>query len=112
MANTINVKYQSHFKLYILFKDNILFENELIKKNIDYFLDKNQTGSLENFRYFLLDKNRAEIDVLLKKMQIIGSIESLNIIDFKQAKKVYSLYLYAAIISLIIILIVMCIFDK
>ena len=29
MSNTINVKFQEQFKLYVLFQDNIIFEGEL-----------------------------------------------------------------------------------
>lgn len=106
MANSSTVKFNNHFKLYILFKDNIIFESELIKNNIDYFLDNNQVGSLEQLRYFLLDNDRLKIDEILNKESIVASVESLDIIDYKQVKKVQFIYLkVAVIVALLFVLI-------
>ena len=99
MPNTIQVKYQNHFKLYIQFKDNIPFENELINKNLNYYRDEK---SIINFRYFILDEDRQTIDLILKNNNIIGNIESLPIQDFEQEKKIQSIYLKVVIIVIII----------
>lgn len=106
MSNLIQVKYQDHFKLYILFKDNILFESQLLENHIDYFLDTNQVGSQENLRYFLLDKDKEIIESILLKNKIIASIESLSIVDFEQEKKVQYLYLKVALVISIILVLV------
>ncbi|MBP4141692.1 hypothetical protein J3S90_07735 [Flavobacterium sp. P4023] len=53
MSNTINVKFQEHFKLYVLFQDNIIFEGELQRREIDYYYDPEQLFISESIRYFL-----------------------------------------------------------
>lgn len=108
MSNSVKVKFQNHFKLYILFKDKILFENELIKRDIEYYEDfENQPGG-DNVRYFLLDKNREIIDLILKENEIIGSIETLPIMDFRQERKIQYLYLkFAFLVAVIMVLIIL-----
>uniref|UniRef100_UPI0030EE2EF3 hypothetical protein n=1 Tax=uncultured Flavobacterium sp. TaxID=165435 RepID=UPI0030EE2EF3 len=67
--NNIEIKFQEHFKLNILFKDKILFQYLLIENNISYY-----NNDLTNeFLYFLLDKDRAKINELLIKNEIIAS---------------------------------------
>ena len=112
MSNNINVKFQEHFKLYVLFKDNIIFENELLVRKIDYYYDCNQVFSAVNIRYFLLEKDKESIDLLLKENDIVGNIESLGILDFRQEKKVQYLYLKVALIVLVLMMIVFFIYDK
>ncbi len=66
MANSIEVKFQEHFKLNVLFKDYILFENLLLENNIDYYYNINENSDIsDGIRFFLLDKDRIIIDQLL-----------------------------------------------
>jgi len=111
MANTSKVKFNNHFKLYILFKDDIIFENELIKSDIEYFKDLNQVGSQEEIRYFLLDDDKDLINSFLLKNNIVASIESLNIADFQHQKKMQYLYLKIVVVVVIILLLVSLCFD-
>lgn len=103
MANKVEVKYQDHFKLYIEFKDNIIFENELLKNSIDYYRDEE---SITVFRYYLLDKDNIEIDKILQENNIFASNESLQLNDFKTEKKFQLIYLKIIIIVILILLIV------
>ena len=112
MSNTINVKFQEQFKLYVLFQDNIIFEGELQRREIDYYYDPEQLFISESIRYFLLEKDNNEIDLILKQQGIIGSIESLGIQDFRLERKVQYLYFKIAIVFLIIISMVSFILDK
>ncbi|MEG0851635.1 MAG: hypothetical protein RSH24_17340, partial [Flavobacterium sp.] len=63
MSNSIDIKFQNHFKLYVLLKDKIIFESELNKSNIKYYIDiETQALSDNGIRYFLLDKDQEGID--------------------------------------------------
>jgi hypothetical protein len=102
MNNSAEILSKDHYKLFILFRDNIVFESKLIEYNIDYFVDLNQSGSLEQIRYFLLVKDIEVVDDILKENSIIGTIETLNIIDFEVAKKVYALFLKTILIVVLL----------
>ena len=41
-TDTFSIKYQEHFKLWVELKDKIVFESELIKKDIPFHIDENQ----------------------------------------------------------------------
>lgn len=103
MPNNIYVLNENNFKLYIQFKDNIIFENELINRGIHYYRDGK---SITDFRYFFLSKDSESIDLILKKNNIIANIESLPIQEFNQAKKVQLIYLKVAIIVIILLFLI------
>lgn len=111
MANISDIKFHNHFKLYILFKDDIIFEDQLIKSHIDYFKDLHQVGSQEEIRYFLLDDDKDLVNLILSKNNIIASTESLNISDFQHQKKIQHLYLKIVVVVVIILLLVSLLFD-
>lgn len=100
MGNNSKVKYQEHYKLIIPFKDDIIFETELMNQNIDYFKDEK---SIVNFRYFFLNNDKVNIDLILRKKEIIASIETLPIHEYKEEKKIQKFYLKIVIIVLIIL---------
>ena len=112
MSKNINVKFQEHLKLYVLFQDNIIFENELLGRQIDYFYDSDQVFASGSIRYFLLEKDRRAIDLLLKENDIIATIESLGIQDFRLERKVQNLYLKVALIVAVLMIIIFFIYDK
>lgn len=103
MANKVEIKYQDHYKLHIEFKDNIIFENELLKNNINYYRDEE---SIAVFRYYFLDKDTIQIDKTLQENNIVASIESLPIQDFKTEKKFQLIYFKIVIVVIIILLII------
>lgn len=103
MPNNINVLNENNFKLYIQFMDNIIFENELINKDIHYYRDEK---SIIDFRYFFLTKDCEIIDLILKSNNIVANIESLPIQEFKQEKKVQLFYLKVAIIVIILLFLI------
>ena len=86
--NNIDIKFQEHFKLNILFKDKILFENVLIESNIPFYKNDLTNDSL----YFLLDKDKIKINDLLIKNEIIASTETIPTYDYREQKKVQKLY--------------------
>ena len=66
MVNSAEVKFQEHFKLNVLFKDYILFENLLLENNIDFYHSNNENSDIsDGTLFFLLDKDRVIIDKLL-----------------------------------------------
>lgn len=103
MPNNVEVLNQNNFKLYIQFKDNIIFENELINKKIHYYRDEN---SITTFRYFFLCKDSELIDFILKNKNIIANIESLPIQEFKQEKKIQLIYLKVVITVIILLFLI------
>ena len=89
MANSAEVKFQNHFKLNVLFKDFILFENLLLENNIDYYHHGNENSEISNGTlFFLLDRDRVIIDKLLIDNEIIASTETIMISDYRVEKKV------------------------
>lgn len=103
MSNSIDIKFQKHFKLYILLKDKIIFENELNKSNIKFYVDFETEVLIDNnIRYFLLDENQTEIDNILKNKKIIASTETINVVDYKDLKSYYKVYFIIALLVVIL----------
>lgn len=108
MANSAEVKFQEHFKLNVLFKDYILFENLLLENNIDFYHNSNENSDISNGTlFFLLDKDRVIIDQLLIDNEIIASTETIMISDYRVEKKVQKFhFLVYSIVILILVLII------
>lgn len=105
MPNTISVKYQNHFKLYVLFKDYIFFESLLQKNEIDYYAKIKENSFVDGgLRYFLLDKDRQIIDELLKENAIVASTETISVSDYRETKKIvkFEIVVYIVVIALVI----------
>ena len=101
--NNASVKFENHFILYIPFRDKIIFESELINNNIEFYFEENQRNINISVKYFLKDKDAKEIDKIIRKNQIISSIDN-QIFDYKQERKIQKLYLKVAIATILIIL--------
>jgi len=99
MDNTFDIKYRNHFKLTIALKDKIVFEAELNKNGILFHLDDNP---LFPTRYFLLDEDRNRIDDIIKVTGIIASTDTIPMTDYGDSKKVYKIYLYVAVVVIIL----------
>lgn len=98
MYQNVEIKYQEYFKLNILFKDKILFENLLIENNIPFY--KNDLTN--DLLYFLLDKDRIGINNLLIQNGIIASIETIPTYDYREQKKVQMLYFKILLIVMVL----------
>ena len=109
MANSIEVKFQEHFKLNVLFKDYILFENLLLENNIDYYCNINENSDIsDGTRFFLLDKDRIIIYQLLMDNEIIASTETILFSDYRQERKIQKFhFLVYSIVILILVLIIL-----
>ena len=115
MANSIDVKFQEHFKLNVLFKDYILFENLLLENNIDYYHNSNENSDIsDGTRFFLLDKDRIVIDKLLIDNEIIASTETIMISDYREERKVQKFHflVYLLVVGLLILIIFIIDFFK
>ena len=115
MANSPKVKFQEHFKLNVLFKDYILFENLLLENNIDYYHNSNENSDISDGTYFfLLDKDRIIIDQLLIDNEIIASTETIMISDYRVEKKVQKFHflVYLLVGGLLILIIFVIDFFK
>ena len=110
MGNTIQVKYNEHYKLYVLLKDYILFEHLLIEKEVDYYYNIVENSNVSSgIRFFIQDKDRSLVDELLIKNEIIASTETILLSDFKEGKKVYKFQLYTYLIVIAIVLLIILI---
>ena len=115
MANSPEVKFQDHFKLNVLFKDYIFFENLLLENNIDYYHNSNENSDISDGTYFfLLDKDRIIIDQLLIDNEIIASTETIMISDYRVEKKVQKFHflVYLLVVGLLILIIFVIDFFK
>lgn len=107
MANSAEVKFQNHFKLNVLFKDYILFENLLLENNIDFYHNSNENSNISNGTiFFLLDKDRVIIDKLLIDNEIIASTETILMSDYREERKVQKLHLSVYLIIILILVII------
>jgi hypothetical protein len=100
------VLFQNHYKIYVLFKDKIIFESELENQQIEYYCDIQNQPNFENgIRYFINDYDRVKIDEIFIKNGIIANTETINVFDYRDNKKIISIYLViSGIVVLIMIL--------
>jgi len=101
--NNANIKFENHYKLYIPFRDKIIFESELTNNNIDFYYEENQPNINVAVKYFFKDSDANKIDKIIRKNQIISSIEN-QVLDYKQEQKIQKLYIKVAIATVLIIL--------
>ncbi|MCD8518350.1 MAG: hypothetical protein LRY32_01120 [Flavobacterium sp.] len=95
MANSVEVKFQDHFKLNVLFKDYILFENLLLENNIDFYHNSNENSDIsDGTLFFLLDKDRIIIDQILIENEIIASTETILISDYREETKSSKIFIF------------------
>ena len=99
MNNTFHIKYKDHYKLTIALKDKIVFEAELNKNGIPFHLDD---SPLVPTRYFLLDEDRDRIDAVINENGVIAGTDTIPMTDYAEAKKVYKIYLYVAVVVIIL----------
>lgn len=87
--DNFDIKLKEHYKLYVLLKDQIIFENELKKRGIRYYSNINEQSSIDGgLRYFFLDIDMQRIDQLLIETGIVATTESLMITDFSFQKNI------------------------
>lgn len=112
MGENFDIKYQDHYKLYVLLKDKILFEDELEKRGIKFYCDLNEQPFIDSgIRYFFLDSDMKLVDQIIKENEIVANTESYLISDYRDEKKILKKYfMVVLIVAIIMILIVM--FDK
>jgi hypothetical protein len=95
----IYIKQQNHTKLYILPKDQIVFESKLIQNNIAFYSDIDLQPFTDNgIRYFILDSDRQKIDEILKVNTIIASTETISSYDYRDETKIQKIYWLVALI--------------
>ena len=92
--NNPEILFKDHFKIYVLLKDMILFENELKNHEIEYYTDlENQTMLDSEIRYFIQDADRIKLDKIFIENEIIAQIETVSTSDYRDGKKTMKLYL-------------------
>ncbi len=105
----IDIKYNSHFKLYVLLKDKIIFENKLNTNGIQFYTNLNEQPEIGGgIRYFLLDSDREKIDKILIESDIIATTETIPIYDYRDQQKIYKV---VAIVTLSVIGILILVFT-
>jgi len=97
---------ESYYHIYILLKDKIRFESELIKQQISFHTDENQVQSDNFFRYYLFEKDKNTIEKILIENEIIANDETNDIIDYRDNVKINKVYIYIVIAIILLILII------
>lgn len=108
--NKVSIKFENHFKLYIPFRDKIIFKSELINNNIDFYFDQNQPDINVSIRYFFKDADAIKIDKIICENQIVSNIEN-QIVDYKEGQKIQKLYI-TVVISTILVFILICVVSS
>ncbi|CAM4266236.1 hypothetical protein [Flavobacterium terrigena] len=93
---------ENYYHIYVLLKDRIRFESQLINKQISFYSDENQM----KLRYYLLEKDKVEIDKILIENEIIANYETNEIIDYRDNIKIQKVYIYIVIVIILLILII------
>jgi hypothetical protein len=106
-----NITNKDHFKLYILFKDTIVFENELQKRELDYLCDPMETMANNLKRYYVLEKDKGIINSIIIKHGIVASTETINMTDYSDAKQANKLFLVVGVIAILLFAIVASIYS-
>ena len=107
VKTNFEIKYENHFKLYVLQKDQIIFESELVRNKIDFYSDiENQPNIVGGIRYFLLDRDSKEIDKIIIENEIIASTETIANADYRDGQKANKIYLIIAGIVIGIMLLI------
>ncbi|HYD92157.1 MAG TPA: hypothetical protein VEA37_11805 [Flavobacterium sp.] len=106
-TDTFSIKYQEHFKLWVELKDKIVFESELIKKDIPFHIDENQSTIGSSIRYFLLDEHFSTVDLILRNCGIAASTDNIKVYDVDIEKKIQRIYWIVAIVIAVIFLLIM-----
>ncbi|NHN27930.1 hypothetical protein FIA58_019810 [Flavobacterium jejuense] len=110
MSKNSSIQFQDYFKLYVLFKDKIIFEELLFKNDIKFCNDDNEILN-DSCRYFLLNKDRNKIDKLLIGNKIIASTETIPTYDYRENIKVQRIFFLVILVVIVLMVIAIFIFD-
>lgn len=94
MPKDIRVKFRDHFKVDVRTKDVNLFEEELNRKGVSYYVDTVPdvfSGSL--VQYYLLNKDKEILETFSEGNEIIVLSECLEYPVFNEEQKFMHLYL-------------------
>ena len=94
------------YHIYILLKDKIRFESELIDNDISFHYDESQIQTDNSIRYHLLEKDKIKIDKILIENKIITNDETTRIIDYRDNSKINKVYVLFVIVIVLVILII------
>ena len=68
----LNIFEKEHFKTLIRFKDYLQFENLLSQNRIPFFAEEISNTNISNYcRYYFLQENREQINLILKENAIM-----------------------------------------
>lgn len=100
---------ENHYKLMISFKDKILFESELDKKEINYYVENDHFG--DKVRFVFLDSDHKKVDNIIINNEIVATVESNLVSDFNDQSKMVKLYLIIAFVFIAIIFLLALFFN-
>jgi len=104
-SETFDINFQDHFKLYVLFKDIIVFEHELQLKHVSFHVDPGEAFLKNERRYFLLEKDQFTINEIIKKKGIVASTETITMTDYTDVRKVNTLLLYIVVVVVVLLIV-------
>ena len=109
MNDAIQIKHKNHFKLYIPFKDKIIFEAELYKNEIRFYTE--EISISDDARYFFEDKDGPAINRIVISNQIAASAETVAVTDYNVLNKVHKLYLIVAVVVAVLFMFAVFVFK-
>jgi hypothetical protein len=74
---SVKIKFEEHFKLFVLLKDKIAFKSEFQENGVDFYFEEKQPNITCGIRYFLRDVDRPKIDKIVIENDIIASTETI-----------------------------------
>ncbi len=102
-----NIFEKEHFKTLIQFKDYMQLENLLSQNGIPFFAEDISNTNISNYcRYYFLEENRKQINLILKENAIIPVNENYGVFDLQQSKKIYKIYGLIMLTMIIILIII------
>lgn len=95
MPKNIKVKFRDHFKVNVHSKDIALFEEELNRTGLTFYVDyTTQPSSGSSVQYYLLNKDKSVIEAFLKHNEIVVLSEAVEFSSvLGEERKFMKLYL-------------------
>ncbi|WP_313808311.1 hypothetical protein [Flavobacterium sp.] len=103
MPNTIKVRFDRHFKVYVPVGEVASFEKELNAKSLNFYADK-RTALLsdDTVLYYLLEKDSDAIHQLISESQTFHLNDVVAAEGFSEERKMIHLYLRFALLFIIL----------
>ncbi|PZD77037.1 hypothetical protein [Mesonia sp. K7] len=95
----------SVFRLYISLKDVVVFESELLNKNINFHIDTEKDTSINReVKYYFSCSDQESVDQIIQDKGIIASTDLHFISDYRDQEKLYKIYIIILVVVILTVL--------